>query len=348
MQKENILLTKHRKSFRDSIKSVTDIPDLLSVQKESFNLLVQAAVNPDKRENIGLQKVFKASFPIEDYQGRASLSYVSYRVEEPKYSISECKLKGYNYQSAIYVKFDLCTWEYDLDENENPILETKRVKDIKQQEVFFGEIPIMTPNGAFIINGTERVIVNQLHRSPGVFFDAQRTAKDLTTTGKTSFTARIVPQDGRWLDFEFDSKDILFVRIDRKKKFHSTLLMLALGQDIKTILNNFYKKETIKFNGKDFEKDINFDLLPFQRASHDVMDSKGNLIVRENRRFNERIVEKIKNDKLTSLHVPDDELLGSYLVKKFDGTFDKENPIESSLIEEITDETIEYLSLIHI
>ena len=252
MQKENILLTKHRKSFRDSIKSVTDIPDLLSVQKESFNLLVQAAVDPDKRENIGLQKVFKASFPIEDYQGRASLSYVSYRVEEPKYSISECKLKGYNYQSAIYVKFDLCTWEYDLDENENPILETKRVKDIKQQEVFFGEIPIMTPNGAFVINGTERVIVNQLHRSPGVFFDAQRTAKDLTTTGKTSFTARIVPQDGRWLDFEFDSKDILFVRIDRKKKFHSTLLMLALGQDIKTILNNFYKKETIKFNGKEF------------------------------------------------------------------------------------------------
>ena len=343
MQKENILLTKHRKSFRNSIKSVTDIPDLLSVQKESFNLLVQADVDPEKRENIGLQKVFKASFPIEDYQGRASLSYVSYRVEDPKYSISECKLKGYNYQSAIYVKFDLCTWEYDLDENENPILETKRVKDIKQQEVFFGEIPIMTPNGAFIINGTERVIVNQLHRSPGVFFDAQRTAKDLSTTGKTSFTARIVPQDGRWLDFEFDSKDILFVRIDRKKKFHSTLLMLALGQDIKTILNNFYKKEKIRFNGKDFEKDINFDLLPFQRASHDVMDSKGNLVVRENRRFNERIIDKIKNDKLTSLHVPEDELLGSYLVKKFDGTFDKENPIESNLIEEITDETIEYI-----
>ena len=271
------------------------------------------------------------------------MSYVSYRVEDPKYSISECKLKGYNYQSAIYVKFDLCTWEYDLDENENPILETKRVKDIKQQEVFFGEIPIMTPNGAFIINGTERVIVNQLHRSPGVFFDAQRTAKDLTTTGKTSFTARIVPQDGRWLDFEFDSKDILFVRIDRKKKFHSTLLMLALGQDIKTILNNFYKKETIRYNGKDFEKDINFDLLPFQRASHDINDSKGNLIVRENRRFNERIVEKIKNNKLTTLDVPEEELLGSYLVKKIEGTYDKDNPIESNLIEEITDETIEYI-----
>ncbi len=343
MHKENILLTKRRKSFRDRLKTVTDIPDLLSVQKESFNLLIQADVDPDKRENIGLEKVFRASFPIDDYQGRASLSYVSYRVEEPKYSIAECKLKGYNYQSAIHVKFDLCTWEYDLDENENPILETKRVKDIKQQEVFFGEIPIMTPNGAFVINGTERVIVNQLHRSPGVFFDAQRGSKDLTSSGKTNFTARIVPQDGRWLDFEFDSKDILFVRIDRKKKFHSTLLMLALGENANTILDTFYKKESISFDGKGFSKDINFDLLPYQRASQDISDKNGNLIIRENRRFNERIIEKINSSKMNKLEVPDEELLGSYLVKKIDGTFDPEDEIQSNLIEEITEETIELI-----
>ena len=137
MQKENILLTKKRKSFRDTAQSVTEIPDLLSVQKESFNLLIQADLSSKDRDNIGLEKVFRASFPIDDYNNRAQLEYESYRVEPPKYSITECKLKGYNYQSAIHVKFNLCTWEYDLDENDNPILDTKRVKDIKQQEVFF-------------------------------------------------------------------------------------------------------------------------------------------------------------------------------------------------------------------
>jgi DNA-directed RNA polymerase subunit beta len=137
LQKENILLTKKRKSFRDTAQSVTEIPDLLSVQKESFNLLIQADLSSKDRDNIGLEKVFRASFPIDDYNNRAQLEYESYRVEPPKYSIAECKLKGYNYQSAIHVKFNLCTWEYDLDENDNPILDTKRVKDIKQQEVFF-------------------------------------------------------------------------------------------------------------------------------------------------------------------------------------------------------------------
>ena len=128
MQKENILLTKKRKSFRDTAQSVTEIPDLLSVQKESFNLLVQADLSSKDRENIGLEKVFRASFPIDDYNNRAQLEYESYRVEPPKYSIAECKLKGYNYQSAIHVKFNLCTWEYDLDENDNPIFRYKKSK----------------------------------------------------------------------------------------------------------------------------------------------------------------------------------------------------------------------------
>ena len=200
----------------------------------------------------------------------------------------------------------------------------------------------MTPNGAFIINGTERVIVNQLHRSPGVF-DAQRSSKDLSSTGKTSFTARIVPQDGRWLDFEFDSKDILFVRIDRKKKFHSTLLMLALGEEIDSILKKFLSTRENHLQWQGFTKDINFDLLPYQRATYDIKDSKGNIIIRENRRFNTRIIEKIQELGMTSLEVPEDELIGSYLVKRIDGTYDKDDPIDSRITEEITEETVEYI-----
>ena len=248
MYKDNILLTKKRISFSNKSENKTDTPDLLSVQKESFDNLIQKGLDPSSRLEIGLEKVFKASFPIEDYNKRATLNYVSYRLEDPKHSESECKLKGYNYQSSIHATFQLVTWEFDLDEAGNNILETRRFGRAIEQEVYFGEIPIMTTNGAFIINGTERVIVNQLHRSPGVFFDSQKDSKNLTTTNKTSFTARIVPQDGRWLDFEFDSKDVLHVRIDRKKKFHSTLLLLALGESIEEILNSFYSKEKIIYN----------------------------------------------------------------------------------------------------
>ena len=358
MYKENILLTKKRKTFsRKSVRN-TEIPDLLSVQKESFDLLIQADKDSNQREDIGLQKVFKSSFPIDDYNHKATLNYVSYRLEDPKHSTSECKLKGYNYQSSIYVKFDLYTWEYDLDEDENQIISTKKVKDIKQQEVYFGEIPIMTTNGAFIINGTERVIVNQLHRSPGVFFDSQKGSKDLDSSGKSTFTARIVPQDGRWLDFEFDSKDIMHVRIDRKKKFHSTLLLLALGESIEAILDSFYLKENIYFDGENFTKDINFDLLPFQRASKDIFNSKKELIVREDRRLSDRIIETIQSSKISTLEINQEDLVGMYLVSRFkrekplkspstkkttNKKVDSTESVEEFLIEEITDETIEYI-----
>ena len=354
MYKENILITKKRKTFSRKSVDNTEIPDLLSVQKESFDLLIQADKGPTipdqdegtyvKRELIGLERVFKASFPIDDYNNKATINYVHYRLEEPKHSPSECKLKGYNYQSAIYVRFELVTWEYDLDEDENPILETKRVKDIKSHEVYFGEIPIMTPNGAFIINGTERVIVNQLHRSPGVFFDSHKNTKDVSSTDKTSYTARIVPQDGRWLDFEFDSKDILHVRIDRKKKFHSTLLLLALGESINSILDLFYLKESVHFDGKKFTKDINFDLIPYQRAPRDIYDSNKEIIIRERRKFSDRIIKVIQDSKITQLDLKEDDLIGNYLVKSFKEKVENEkNPFEHLLIEEITEETIELI-----
>tara|TARA_S200000501_G_scaffold18827_1_gene16725 strand:+ start:67293 stop:71471 length:4179 start_codon:yes stop_codon:yes gene_type:complete len=345
LYKDNILLTKKRISFSNKSENKTDTPDLLSVQKESFDNLIQKGLDPASRLNIGLEKVFKASFPIEDYNKRATLNYVSYRLEDPKHSESECKLKGYNYQSSIHATFQLVTWEFDLDEAGNNILETRRFGRAIEQEVYFGEIPIMTINGAFIINGTERVIVNQLHRSPGVFFDSQKDSKNLTTTNKTSFTARIVPQDGRWLDFEFDSKDVLHVRIDRKKKFHSTLLLLALGESIEEILNSFYSKEKIIYDSETgkFSKEVNYNLLTYQRASEDIFDSSGERIVAATRRFSDRIIDKIKSAKLKTLPLTEEDLVGMFLVESFQKNTEEPEALENSLIQEITEDTINHI-----
>ncbi|MGH7902261.1 MAG: DNA-directed RNA polymerase subunit beta, partial [Thermodesulfobacteriota bacterium] len=207
-----------RKSFA-KIPSVLEIPHLLDVQTKSYSDFLQADLKQEERKDIGLHHAFKIAFPIEDYNGKASLEYVSYRLDKPKYEPGECRLKGYTYIAPLYVTFRLIVWETPLDNQGE-----RTIRDVKEQEVYFGEIPLMTPNGAFIINGTERVVVNQLHRSPGVFFDLIK--KD-QASGRISYTARIVPQDGRWLDFEFDSKDHLHVRIDRKKKFLVTVLLKA-------------------------------------------------------------------------------------------------------------------------
>ncbi len=202
--------TYKRKSF-SKIPSVLEIPHLLEVQVKSYNEFLQRDVSPDQRRDIGLHRALKTVFPIEDYNGRASLEYISYRLDKPKHETNECRMKGYTYVAPLYVIFRLVIWDTQSGSGSE-----RTIRDVKEQEVYFGEIPLMTPNGAFIINGTERVIVNQLHRSPGVFFNQGKDKDQIV--GKTSYSARIVPQDGRWLDFEFDSKDHLHVKIDRKKK----------------------------------------------------------------------------------------------------------------------------------
>jgi len=209
-----------RKDF-SKIPTVLEIPHLLEVQIESYKEFLQENVKHEDRLPKGLHGALSTVFPIDDYNGKASLEYIKYRIDVPKYEEEECRLKGYTYVSPLYVTFRLIVWDIPEDPDQE-----KSVRDIKEQEVFFGEVPMMTLNGSFIVNGTERVIVNQLHRSPGVFFDKVKSKDSL---GRGSFSARIVPQDGRWLDFEFDSKDMLHVRIDRKKKFHVTVLLKAMG-----------------------------------------------------------------------------------------------------------------------
>src|SRR5919109_3838363 len=225
-----------RKNYA-KINKIIDIPNLIDIQKQSYDKFLQIDIPADKREDIGLQGVFKSVFPIKDFSETSSLEFVSYNLEKPKYDVDECRQRGMTFAAPIKVVIRLVVW----DVNEETGVQS--IRDVKEQEIYFGEIPLMTPSGAFIINGTERVIVNQLHRSPGVFFD-QVKGKD-QAIGRASFSARIVPQDGRWMDFEFDSKGLLHVRIDRKKKFLVSVILKALGYTEKEIMLYFYPTETI-------------------------------------------------------------------------------------------------------
>ncbi|HEX9666141.1 MAG TPA: DNA-directed RNA polymerase subunit beta [Thermodesulfobacteriota bacterium] len=324
---------KMRKSFA-KISRVLEIPHLLDVQIKSYNDFLQANIRPDDRKDMGLHHAFNISFPIEDYNGKASLEYVSYRIDNPKYEESECRLKGYTFVAPLYVTFRLVIW--DTPSEGNP---ERTIRDVKEQEVYFGEIPLMTASGAFIINGTERVIVNQLHRSPGVFFD--QVKKD-QTSGRVSFTARIVPQDGRWLDFEFDSKEILHVRIDRKKKFHVTVLLKALGLNAKQIMKYYYPLETVYFDSGGLKKSIDPDVLSFQRASSDIIDLKTNeVIVRKGRRFVPNLIEKIKQAKIERIPIQESELIGRPFAE--DVVNEETGEVLVNFNEEITEQSLKNL-----
>lgn len=294
---------KLRKSF-GKIPVVLDIPHLLEVQTKSYEDFLQKDVPPEKREVVGLERAFRTVFPIEDYNQRASLEYVSYRLDQPKYDATECRLKGYTYVAPMYVTFRLVIWDVPTQgEGE------RTIRDVKEQEVYFGDIPLMTPNGSFIVNGTERVIVNQLHRSPGVFFDQQK-GKD-TGLGRVSYSARIVPQDGRWLDFEFDSKDLLHVRIDRKKRFLVTVLLKALGYQDREILDLFYQTETIYIENGSASKSVNPSLLVFQRATKDIIHPEtGEILIREGRKFSRPFLERLSRAGIARIPINFEDIVG--------------------------------------
>jgi DNA-directed RNA polymerase subunit beta len=298
---EGVESYKLRKSF-SKIPSVLDVPHLLEVQVKSYADFLQADVMSEERKDIGLHHAFKSVFPVEDYNQKASLEYVSYRLDKPKHEPNECRMKGYTYVAPLYVTFRLVIWNAPSESGDG-----RTIRDVKEQEVYFGEIPLMTSNGAFIINGTERAIVNQLHRSPGVFFD--QVKKD-QTTGRISFSARIVPQDGRWLDFEFDSKDLLHVRIDRKKKFLVSVLFKALGYSSKDIMLYFYPTETVYFEHDGIKKSVDPDILFFQRSSTEISDPKtGDVIVKKGRKFVKNLIEKLRQAKIDRIPIQISDLV---------------------------------------
>src|ERR1700729_2773598 len=222
------------------ISRVIEVPNLIDIQKSSYDKFLQTNVPPGERVEVGLQAVFRSVFPIKDFNGTSELVFVSYNLEKPKYDVEECRQRGMTYAAPIKVTTQLMI--YDTREGGERI-----VRDIKEQEVYFGEIPLMTDTGRFIINGTERVVVSQLHRSPGVFFDHDKGKTH--SSGKLLYSARVIPYRGSWLDFEFDPKDLIYVRIDRRRKLPATVILRALGYSTENILDTFYQKNTFRFEG---------------------------------------------------------------------------------------------------
>ncbi len=224
-----------RKDF-GKLPSVMDVPYLLAIQIDSYRKFLQEGASAQERIDIGLHAAFKSVFPIVSYSGNAALEYVSYRLGIPAFDEKECMLRGVTYAAPLRVKVRLIIYDKESA--------TKAIKDIKEQEVYMGEMPLMTDNGTFIVNGTERVIVSQLHRSPGVFFDHDKGKTH--SSGKLLYNARIIPYRGSWLDFEFDPKDALFVRIDRRRKLPATILLRALGFNTEEILATFFENDSYR------------------------------------------------------------------------------------------------------
>ncbi|MEW6489280.1 MAG: DNA-directed RNA polymerase subunit beta [Thermodesulfobacteriota bacterium] len=297
-----------RRKF-NKIETVVEIPNLIEVQKASYDRFLQADVPHEKRENFGLQKVFHSVFPIRDFGETASLEFVRYELGEPKYGVDECVQRGMTYARPIKITVRLVVW--DVDEEAG----TRSIRDVKEQEVYFGEIPVMTANGTFIVNGTERVIVNQLHRSPGVFYSHDEGKKH--SSGKFLYSARVIPYRGSWLDFEFNHKDLVFVRIDRRRKLHATVLLKALGYSHQEILDLFYDKLAVRvvdWEGGKAEKELRADLLKDSRATEDLVHPEtGAVLVKKQRKIGGAKVKQLEKSGAGFLPVTFDDLVGQFL-----------------------------------
>ena len=305
-----IALTKNvlrvRKDF-SKIPSILEIPDLIEIQRQTFDRFLQLNVEQEKRENVGLQAVFNSVFPIKDFNDSASLEFVGYTLEEPKYDVQECLQRGMTYAAPFKVTIRLVAW----DDTEG----SQAIRDVKEQEVYFGEVPIMTENGTFIINGTERVIVSQLHRSPGIFYDTS-ISTTVSAAGKKIYSCRIIPYRGSWLDLEFDHKDLIYARIDRRRKIFGTVLLKALGYTPEEMLAYFYKSESVRIDGKKIIKSVVAEVLIGQRCTKEVKDAKGKVLVRKDRKFTAASVRKIVEAGITEIQVTLDELIRTDAVKR--------------------------------
>src|SRR5690554_2753597 len=293
-----------RKDF-GKLPHVMDVPYLLAIQLDSYREFLQADADKDGVRDIGLHAAFKSVFPIISYSGNAALECVGYRLGEPAFDVKECVLRGVTYAVPLRVKVRLIIFDKESS--------SKAIKDIKEQEVYMGEIPLMTENGTFIINGTERVIVSQLHRSPGVFFDHDRGKTH--SSGKLLYSARIIPYRGSWLDFEFDPKDAVFVRIDRRRKLPATVLLRALGYGAEEILAQFYDTNVFHLNGESLSLELVPQRLRGEIATFDITDGKGKVIVEKGRRITARHINQLEKTGVSSLEVPFDYLIGRTIAK---------------------------------
>jgi DNA-directed RNA polymerase subunit beta len=315
------------------IAEVTQMPNLIEVQKTSYDQFLQMGIKLEDRERVGLQEVFVSVFPIRDFAERAELQFVHYELEEPKYDVEECQQRGMTYAAPLKVTLRLVVWDIDEDTG------ARSIRDIKEQDVYMGDMPLMTPNGTFIINGTERVIVSQMHRSPGVFFDHDRGKTH--SSGKFLFAARVIPYRGSWLDFEFDAKDLVYVRIDRRRKLPATTLLMALdgvetaalrvergekpleahevrGMTPEEILEYFYDTVVYTFTDKGWRTAFQPDRMRGVKLVRDLVDAKtGKVVAEVGSKMTPRLARKLSDKGLKHQLISDEELLGRFIANDY-------------------------------
>src|SRR4030088_297620 len=326
---------KRVRKFFGKIREVAEMPNLIEVQKASYDQFLLVKEPSGGRPDEGLQAVFKSVFPISDFSNTAQLEFVRYEFEAPKYDVDECRQRGMTYAAPLKVTLRLIV--FDIDEETG----ARSVKDIKEQDVYMGDIPLMTMNGTFVVNGTERVIVSQMHRSPGVFLDNDKG--ETHSSGKLLFAARVIPYRGSWLDIEFDAKDIVFARIDRRRKIPVTSLMFALGLDGETILSTFYKKIIYK-RAKDGWR-VPCDATRFRGYStiNDLIDAdSGKVVLEAGKKLTVRAARQLQEKGPKALRLSDEELAGNYLAE--DLVNPKTGEIYAEAGEEITDKLLKMLN----
>ncbi len=333
-----------RKDFGER-HSILEVPYLLATQIESYRDFLQADKDPLARGEKGLHAAFRSVFPIVSYSGNAALDYVNYRLGEPAFDVKECQMRGLTYAAPLRALVRLIIYDKDSP------ADAKKIKDIKEQEVYMGELPLMTDNGTFVINGTERVIVSQLHRSPGVFFDHDKGKTH--SSGKLLFSARVIPYRGSWLDMEFDPKDSLFVRIDRRRKLPATILLRALGYDNEQILEMFFETNTFHLSQKDVKLDLVAERLRGEMATFDIK-AKSKVIVEEGRRITARHIRELDQAGVKTLVVPEDYLNGKILAHNIVDTETGEllananDEMSAELLEKLRDAGIKTISTLYV
>jgi DNA-directed RNA polymerase subunit beta len=315
-----------RKSY-SKIGEIAEIPNLIGIQKSSYERFLQISIEPEKREDIGLQKVFKSVFPIRDYNNTASLEFVSYNLGTPKYDMDECRDRGMTWAAPLRVTIQLVLWDV------NPETGARHLSALKEDVVYFGEIPLMTERGTFVINGTERVIVSQLHRSPGVFFDHDDGKSHVS--GKLLYSARVIPYRGSWIDLEFDVKDILHVRIDRRRKLNATVLLRALGMSSDDIVASYYKTDTIIFGKRGVvSKEFKPDQLDGEKCFREIKDGS-KALVKQGGKFNRAVIRRLREAGIQEIEISPDSVVGMIAAETVvQATEDVVNPKTGEVIAE--------------
>ncbi|MDZ4163730.1 MAG: DNA-directed RNA polymerase subunit beta, partial [Smithellaceae bacterium] len=297
-------MSELRKNY-GRIRKILDPPNLIDIQIKSYEKFLQVEVDPGKRGNYGLRGAFNSVFPISDFSGRCSLEFVDYRIKEARYDVGECIQKGMTYAAPLRIVVRLVVFDTERGS------EQKHIRDIKEQEIYFGEIPLMTENGTFIVNGTERVIVSQLHRSPGIFFDHDKGKT--VTSGKIIYSSRIIPIRGSWLDLEFDSKDLLYVRIDRRRKMPVTILLKALGKKTEDILKYFYETEAVFIEEGKLYRAVDKSLEGEKAIDDVVVPATGEVLFRKGKKINKTLLRKAAEAGITRILVQQENIVGKTL-----------------------------------